>query len=71
MNTSVKTKNNSTNSFNPWIIGAAVIWAAVIITTAQKLHGTAYLAQILPVLGAGATSCLIILTGIKTKKNQI
>ena len=51
------------------ILASSLIWAVVIITTALTLKGTTYLQQVLPTLGGGATSTMMIQFGAH-KKNQ-
>jgi hypothetical protein len=54
--------------FEAGIIGVAIIWAAVILASAMILEGTAYFSQMLPVLGGGAASSIIILGGTRPQK---
>ena len=51
------------------IILVAVIWAVVIFAAAGVLKGTPYWARLLPILGGGAAATIIILGGIRAKKN--
>jgi len=60
MNTSKNTEKT-----NLKLLGSALIWALVILTTASALRETTYLAQILPILGGGAASNIILLTSKK------
>ncbi|MCB2172936.1 hypothetical protein KQH65_09390 [archaeon] len=53
------------------ILGNSLIWATVIIATASALKGTAYLHQILPIMGGGAAGTLILSLGAnKTKTSE-
>jgi hypothetical protein len=54
--------------FDSGIIGVAIIWAAVIFASAMILEGTAYFSQMLPILGGGAASNIIILGGTRPRK---
>jgi len=46
------------------IIGNAIIWAAVILSSAYVLEGTGYMQKLIPVLGGGSAVSLIILGGL-------
>jgi len=53
------------------ILGNSLIWATVIIATASALKGTAYLHQILPIMGGGAVGTMILSFGAnKTKTSE-
>ena len=51
------------------VIALAIIWASVILTSAVILLGTPYWPQLLPILGGGAASS-IILTGAVTLRRS-
>ncbi len=50
------------------IIGVAIIWAGVILASTVILKGTEYFSQMLPILGGGAASSIIILGGSRPQK---
>jgi hypothetical protein len=54
--------------YNSVIIGVAIIWAAVILAAAMILQGTGYFSQMLPILGGGAASSIIVLGGARSNK---
>ena len=60
-----KNTEKQDNKTSPRLLGATIIWALVILTTASTLRGTTYLTQILPVLGGGAATNIILLTSRK------
>ncbi|MFQ5817734.1 MAG: hypothetical protein ACE5H2_07255 [Terriglobia bacterium] len=43
-----------------YILGSAMVWAAIILGAASILKGTPYLAQLLPILGGGAVWSVVI-----------
>jgi len=51
-------------------IGVAVIWAAVIFTSAIVLKGTEYFSQMLVILAGGAAGSLIVLGRSATTKEN-
>ena len=55
-------------SYDAGILGVAIIWAAVIFASAAILKGTPYFSQMLPILGGGAGSSLIVLGGARPKE---
>jgi len=55
--------------YNEGIIGVSIIWAAVLIASAIILQGTNYFSQLIPILGGGTASCIIILGSLKDRKN--
>jgi len=48
---------------NTYLIGAVIVWTGIWIATAVILAGTAYFAQMLPLLLGGGRLFLIILPG--------
>jgi malic enzyme len=52
-------------AWNAAILGTAIIWAGVIITTAFLLAGTDYFGSLIPILGGGAAGNLIVVAGAK------
>lgn len=46
----------------------AVIWVSVILGISSILRGTAYMNQILPILGGGSFASILILNTIRKKK---
>ena len=55
-------------SYDAGILGVAIIWAAVIFASATILKGTPYFSQMLPILGGGAASSIIVLGGARPKE---
>lgn len=55
---------------NAGIIGVAIIWGAVILTSASVLEGTSYFSRMLTILGGGAAACIIILGGTRSQKKE-
>ncbi len=45
------------------ILTNLIIWVAVIVATSIVLHGTPYLAKMIPVVGGGAAVSLVVLSG--------
>ena len=46
-----------------YLIGAVIMWVAIIIATAVTLAGTPYLTQILIILGGGAFWFVVLVPG--------
>ena len=46
-----------------YAIGAAIVWAGILLATAVVLAGTPYFAQMLPVLGGGIAWFVVIVPG--------
>ncbi len=55
--------------FDAGIIGVAIIWAAVLIASAAVLKGTPYFSQMLPILGGGSASSIIVLGASRPRKD--
>ncbi len=47
-------------NLNAYILGSAIVWAAILLGTAVVLKGTPYFAQLLPILGGGAARSVVI-----------
>jgi len=56
-------------TFSGTVIAIAIIWAAVIFTSAFILRESGYLIQLIPIYGAAAIMC-IILAGNLCKKGE-
>ena len=52
------------------IVAVSIIWAAVIFATAAILKGTDYFASLIPILGGGAASTIIILGGARRTQKR-
>jgi hypothetical protein len=46
-----------------YLIGAAIVWAAIFIALAIVLSGTVYFAQVLPILSGGAVYFILLVPG--------
>lgn len=52
------------------VVGLAIIWAAVILTTSNVLDGTAYQSQVLRLLGGGAAGSIIVVGGAIVRQRK-
>ena len=50
------------------VIGLAIIWAAVIFASSLLLGDTVFWGQMLPILGGGAASSILIVGGSMRRK---
>jgi hypothetical protein len=64
MDDSSSDKQNARRLANAFIVGNAVIWAAVIFVSAVVLEGTAHVREMTRVLGGGAITSIIVLGGV-------
>ena len=46
-----------------YTIGAAIVWAGILLATAVVLAGTPYFAQLLPILGGGIAWFVVMVPG--------
>lgn len=44
-----------------YVLAAAIVWVAILITSALVLGGSPYFGQMLPILGGGAAFFVVIL----------
>ena len=51
------------------ILAVAIVWAAVLVAAAAVLRGTAYWAQILPILGGGS-AMTVLLVGAASRSGK-
>lgn len=66
--TESKEKGTSKKRIGAFIIGNAIVWGLVIISTALVLRGTGLMSKLLPILGGGAGFSVVILSGFLVEK---
>jgi hypothetical protein len=57
-------------NLNYYILGSAIVWAAIILGTAVVLKGTPYFTQLLPILGGGAVWSVVIGSAALRRKQR-
>jgi hypothetical protein len=51
-----------------YTVGAAIVWAGILLAAAVMLAGTPYFAQLLPILGGGVAWFVVIVPGAWSRR---
>jgi hypothetical protein len=57
-------RNTRNGLLRNYLVGAVIVWVALIVAASLILAGTPYFAQLLPILGGGAAWFVVIVPGL-------